>query len=551
MPDDAFHKSALAEFARAKAPEFIARFHRPKGRCFYPKIICETRSKKLALVALLLAATCIQLGCRQQWEPAGIVTVLIESSPTNLDPRIGVDAQSERIDSLIFDSLVRKDEHFNPTPWLATSWETPDPLTWVFHLRNDVHFHDGRLLTSADVKYTLDSILQGKIVSVKANAYQTIDRVDAPDAQTLVVHLKKPDPALLWNLSDGGFGVVPAGSGRDFWKHPIGSGPYEFVSQEQDKDVVLRRAPHSWQPLPSIPTLRFAVVPDATTRALELEKGSADATINALPADTVYALRRDSNLQIDSGPGTTLVYLTFNTRDPVLRDPRVRNAIALAINRPLIIHSLYRDEARLAESILPPEHWAWNGNVAQHNYDPAAANALLDEAGYPRKADGYRFHIGMKTSTDEGSRLLAMVVQQQLANVGIALDVRSFEFATFYADISRGVFQMAPSRWIGGNEAPDIFRYSFATASFPPHGANRGFYANTRVDQLLSEAASTSDRAKQQTAYDEVQSILAKDMPTINLWYLDTVLVHSRRLGNLHLSPSGNYDFLRGAILKE
>ncbi|QNI33007.1 ABC transporter substrate-binding protein [Alloacidobacterium dinghuense] len=507
--------------------------------------------KKLALIVLSIGVTCLQLGCRHKRESANTVTVLIESSPTNLDPRIGVDAQSERIDSLIFDSLVRKDEHFNLQPWLASSWDNPDTLTYIFHLRNDVHFHNGKHLTAADAKYTLDTIMQGKVISVKANAYQTIDRVDAPDAQTLVIHLKKPDPALLWNLSDGGFGVVPAGSGRDFWKHPIGSGPFQFVSQEQDKDVILMRAAQSWQPLPSIQSLRFAVVPDATTRALELQKGSADAAINALPADTVYALRRDANLQIDSGPGTTLVYLTFNTRDPILRDARVRNAIALAINRPLIIHSLYRDEARLAESTLPPEHWAWNGNVARHNYDPVSANTLLDQAGYSRKADAYRFHLGMKTSTDEGSRLLAMVVQQQLTAVGIALDVRSFEFATFYSDISRGVFQIAPSRWIGGNEAPDIFRYSFTTASFPPHGANRGFYANTKVDQLLTDAASTADRSQQQSIYAEVQKILADDMPAINLWYLDTVLVHSRRLQNLHLSPSGNYDFLRDATVKE
>src|SRR5277367_4426344 len=164
--------------------------------------------KKLTLATLLIGATCIQLGCNRQRVSANTVTVLIESSPTNLDPRIGIDAQSERIDSLIFDSLVRKDEHFNLQPWLAASWENPDPLTYIFHLRNDVHFHNGQLLTSADAKCTLDTILQGKVISVKANAYQTIDRVDAPDAQTLVIHLKKPDPALLWNLSDGGFGVV-------------------------------------------------------------------------------------------------------------------------------------------------------------------------------------------------------------------------------------------------------------------------------------------------------------------------------------------------------
>lgn len=501
---------------------------------------------------LLTAASCFCIpGCNRAQLPDNTVTVLIESSPTNLDPRIGVDAQSERIDSLIFDSLVRKDEHFNLQPWLAKRWETPDPLTCVFHLRDDVHFHDGRPLTSADVKYTLDTILQGKVISIKANAYQTIDHIDAPDPLTVVVHLKRPDPALLWNLSDGGFGVVPAGSGRDFWQHPIGSGPFEFVNQEQDKDVIIARAPQSWQQLPAILRIRFAVVPDATTRALELEKGSADAVINALPADMVLALRRDRQLQIDSGPGTTLVYLAFNTRDGVLRDARVRRAIALAINRPLIIHSLYRDQARLAESVLPPEHWAWNGNIESHAYDPTAAKALLDAAGYSRKADGFRFHLRMKTSTDESSRLLAMVVQQQLSDVGIALDVRSFEFATFYADISRGVFQIAPSRWIGGNEAPDIFRYSFATSSFPPHGANRGFYANPEIDRLLEDAASSADQSRQQADYARVQEILAKDMPSINLWYLDTVLVHSRRLQSLHLSPSGNYDFLRDATLKE
>lgn len=507
--------------------------------------------RKLALPLLVCCG--FGMGCAHHSSGTAnsTVTVLIENSPTNLDPRIGIDAQSERIDSLIFDSLVRKDEHFDLKPWLAKAWDTPNPLTYIFHLRNDVYFHDGRKLTSSDVKYTLDSILQGKVVSVKAGAYQTIDHVDAPDPATVIFHLKKADPALLWNLSDGGFGVVPAGSSRDFWKHPVGSGPFAFVSQEPDQDVILQRASKCWQPLPKIDRVRFAVVPDKTTQALELQKGSADATINSLSADTVYAMRSEGHLQIESQPGTTIEYLVFNTRDAILRDARVRRAIALAINRPLIIHSIFRDQAQPAESVLPPGHWAWNGDVEQHVYDPSAANAMLDAAGYVRKADGFRFHLGMKTSTDEGSRLLAMVVQQQLAQVGIALDLRSYEFTTFYADISRGIFQIAPSRWIGGNEAPDIFRYAFATASFPPHGANRGFYTNAEIDALLQKAASTEDRQEQTSAYQEVQDILARDVPSINLWYRDTVLVHNRRLQNLHLSPSGNYDFLRDATLTQ
>jgi peptide/nickel transport system substrate-binding protein len=475
--------------------------------------------------------------------------MLIESSPTSLDPRIGVDGQSEHIASLIFDSLVHKNEHFNLEPWIATSWETPDPLTWRFHLRTGVHFHNGQPLTAADVKYTLDSMRNGTVITAKAGALAHVDHVDAPDAATIVIHLKQPDAALLWNLSDGAIGIVPAGSGRDFAFHPVGSGPFKFVSQLQDDEVVLKRNDQYWQPPPSIPRLRFAVVPDAITRALELEKGSADVCINCLTADMVYALAKRPNLQVESGPGTNLNYISFNTQDSVLRDLRVRQSIAYAMNRPLIIHSLWRDHAQLAESLLPPQHWAWTGDAQQYPYDPARANALLDQAGWKRGPDGVRFRLTMKTSTDETSRLLAMIMQQQLRDIGIALEVRSFEFATFYADISKGAFQMYTLRWLGGNEDPDIFRYAYDSHMFPPHGANRGRYFNATLDTLIREAGMSGDQAQRRADYVKVQQILAAELPSINLWYLDTVLVHTRRLQNIHISSSGNFDFLRTATI--
>lgn len=476
--------------------------------------------------------------------------MLIESSPANLDPRIGTDGQAEHIDALIFDALVRRDEHFGLQPALAKSWEQPDTRTYVFHLRNDVRFHDGRPLTSRDVKWTIDSILNGTVISVKSSSYQTVEQIEAPDAQTVVFHLKRPDPFLPWNLCDGAIGIVPYGSGKDFWKHPIGSGPFTFVSQEVDKDVVIERAASYWAALPYIDRVRFAVVPDSTTRALELQKGSADILSNALPADMVYALQKSSGLVIDDGPGTVLNYIVFNVRDPLLKDARVRRAIALAINRPLIVHSLFRDQARIAESLLPPEHWAWTDDTEKHPYDPVAANALLDSAGYKRGANGIRFHIAMKTSTDETTRLTAMVVQQQLAQVGIALDLRSYEFATFYSDLVKGAFQMAPSRWIGGNENPDLYRTAFDSASFPPHGSNRGFYANPKLDSLIADASTRTNQIEQRGDYVQVQQILARETPSINLWYLDTVVVHTRRLGNIHPSPSGMFDFLLHATIK-
>ncbi|MGB9031088.1 MAG: ABC transporter substrate-binding protein [Acidobacteriaceae bacterium] len=476
--------------------------------------------------------------------------MLIESSPTNLDPRIGVDAQAEHIDSLLFDALVRRDEHFGLQPLLATSWETPDPLTWVFHLRTDARFHDGRPLTSRDVKFTIDSILDGTVISVKAGSFTTLDHIDAPDPATVVFHLKKPDPALPFNLCDGAIGIVPWGSGRDFGQHPMGSGPFAFVNQQIDRDVVIARAPAYWGDKPNIPRIRFAVVPDATTRALELEKSSADVESNALPADEVYALRRDPHLAIEDGPGTVLNYIVFNTRDPILRDARVRTAIAVAVNRPLIIQALYRGEARLAESMLPPQHWAWTADTGQHPYNPAVANALLDQAGYRRDAHGVRFHVGMKTSNDETVRLMAVAIQEQLAQVGIALDLRSYEFATFYSDLTRGAFQLAPSRWIGGNENPDIFRYAYSSSAFPPHGANRGFYSSPAMDGLIADATSTTNRPQQIADYVRIQQLAARDLPSLDLWYLDSVIVHNRRLANIHPNPSGTFDFLRTAALQ-
>jgi peptide/nickel transport system substrate-binding protein len=494
----------------------------------------------------------ILVSCSHSARSGNTVTMLIESSPTNLDPRIGTDAQSERIDPLIFDSLVQRNDHFGLDPWLAERWETPDPLTYVFHLRSGVLFQNGQPLTSRDVKWTLDSILDGTVVTVKSGSYRTVQSVDAPDAGTVVIHLKKADPALLWNLCDGAFGVVPYGSGRDFWRHPIGSGAFRFVSQETDKEVVLERSANYRGPLPSIERIRFAVVPDATTRALELEKGSADVLVNALSPDTVFALRRKSNLVVEDGPGTILNYVVFNVRDPILKDARVRRAIALSINRPLIIQSLLRGQAREADSIFPPEqpaYWSSKSDAARITFDPAAANSLLDAAGYRRGADGIRFHLGMKTSTDETTRLLAAVLQQQLAQIGIALDLRSYEFATFYADLTKGAFQMAPSRWIGGNEQPDIFHYAYSAASFPPRGGNRGYYANTELDRLLDHAAS-ADEQQRRADYVQVQQILARDLPSINLWYLDTIVVHSRRLEGVHTSPSGNFEFLRTAVVQ-
>jgi peptide/nickel transport system substrate-binding protein len=197
---------------------------------------------------------------------------------------------------------------------------------------------------------------------------------------------------------------------------------------------------------------------------------------------------------------------------------------------------------------LPPQSWAYSNNVPHYEHDLTKAGQLLDEAGYPLQ-NGTRFRLTMKTSTDGSTRLMAAVLQQQLAEAGIALEIRSFEAATFQADVAKGVFQFYSLRWIGGNQDPDMFEAVFHSSKFPPNGANRGFYSNPRVDALIDEGRRTLDPLRRKVIYAELQRILATELPYIHLWYLDNVLVHRRRVRGLTLNPSGNYDFLRTAEL--
>ncbi len=497
---------------------------------------------------ILIALTATLTSCHSPQSDHQTVVVLIENSPNSLDPRIGTDAVSEHLQELLFDGLVVRDSNYNFKPALAERWELPNTSTYIFHLRPNIHFQDGRPLTSRDVKWTIDSMLVGAVISPKANTFASVDHIDTPDPSTVIFHLKHPDNILLENLASSAMGIVPYGSGKDFAQHPIGTGPFQFVSEAIDQEVVLEANQNYWQSSPKLKKIRFSVVPDSNTRTLELEKASADISVNPTTMDTLPVLAAQPNLVIEEAPGTVLQYLSFNTRDSILRDPRVRRAIGYSINRPLIIQTLLRGHAQLAQSLLPTSHWAyWQpepsdpGNLI---YDPSKAEKLLDAAGYPRRSDGIRFRTSIKTSTDESARLLAAVLQQQLAQVGIALDIHSNEFATFYSDVVHGAFSMYTLRWVGGNEQPSIFKYAYATSSQPPKGGNRGFYSNPQLDALVNDGEENPIQAQRQRDYIEVQKILLRDLPVLNLWSQNAIVIHTRRISHITPNSSGSFTFL-------
>lgn len=527
-------------------------------------------ASKLAIACLLIAASVLTSCDTYPPPPApGTVNFLIEFAPGNLDPRFASDAPSQDLDGLIFSALVAHDDNMNIIPDLAQSWETPNPQTFVFHLKPGVRFQDGRPLTSADVKYTFDTMLNGVpspsglVRSTKRSTFDEITSVDAPDQLTVVFHLSERRASFLWDMVRPGFGIVPRGSGTDIRLHPIGTGPFKFVSMTTDDEVDLDRNPDYFGYAKDSPSdgstqdsviqhAHFRVVPDAVVRALELRKGSADiGGVNSLIPDMVLALKKEKNLAVDDALGTTLSYVSFNMNDPILQHREVRLALDYATNRELIIRYLLRGQARIATGQLPPNHWANNPNLRPRPYDPSKAEELLNAAGFPPGRDGIRLRLTLKTSTDESVRLLGETLADQWKRVGVQLTLQPLESATLFSDLNHGSFQMYTLRWLGVNNDPAFYDFAFNSAHMPPNGSNRGHYNNPALDALIAKERTEIDREKQKALVWQIQQILYDDDPYLSLWFNDTVCVYrSDRVMNVNVDPTGDFNFLTDIRLR-
>jgi peptide/nickel transport system substrate-binding protein len=510
-----------------------------------PRYSAHSASLRYLFSSLFCLAFLFLSGCSQptKFHPTSL-TFVIEANPVNLDPRFATDGQSQHLDGLIFSGLLARDAQMNLHGDVAESWQTPDPITYVFHLKPNIHFHDGHPLTSADVKSTFDFILNPANKSPKRGGFRMIEKIDTPDPLVVIFHLKEPYASFLWNLIPSAAGIVPANAAADFSRHPVGTGPFRFVSQSQDDEVLLARNANYFATAPEVQSIHFRIVPEAVVRALELRKGSADLEMSSLSADLIPVLVRRPTLALSERPGTNFAYLGINFQDPLLAKREVREALAFATDREALVKFLLHGQARVANGILPPNHWAYDSNVTQYPADTTRAEKLLDAAGYPRGANGVRFHLTLKTSTEEQARLIGAALQEQWRKAGIDLELRPLELATLLSDSIHGNFQLTFLRWVGANNDPDVFEFVFSSKRFPPDGANRGHYRNPRIDALTDQIRVEMDLKKRKVLCSEVQKILADDLPYIPMWFTDVVSVHRRELGDLQLSPTGDYDFL-------
>lgn len=489
------------------------------------------------------------VACGAPAKPNRIV-IAIESAPLTLDPRGAFNTDTAKVQQLIFDTLVTKGPDFDFAPGLAESWQpSPDWTEVTFQLRPGVRFHDGRELSARDVVFTFGSLLSGGFG--KSSAFAALERVEATGPLAVRFVSKRPNPGLLVDLV--AVGILPEGSGPEAARSPIGTGPFRVVAPYAGEgDLALEHFDDYAGGHPAIDGVDLRVLPDASTRAAAIEAGEVDLAINPGFAPDAYARfdGAEGRARIETSPGGGVQFVVLNTERPGLTDVRVRRALALAVDRELVVRKLLGGRARLASSPLPPGHWA-AADVEPLPFEPPLAKRLLSDV----RSTSPLPPVELMTLPTTADRDLAAVLQESWRAIGVETTVVSVERAVFAERLAKGDFGAAIHRFTGGNQFTTIFKGAFHSRSIHDREGTRGElnyarFADAELDRMIDAADLFTDRGQRNQAYAAIQRRIADEVPWILLWHPDNLAVAGPRVGPFTLDRGGDFFFVRTVVLR-
>lgn len=536
--------------------------------------------KLFLILSLLIVATTAQT-CRQRGGEA--VTVALPEKFTAFDTLTSTasDASAERVKNLIFNALVKKNENFEYVGELAKEIKmSEDGKTITFILQDGVKFHNGAAFTSADVKYTFDELFKSNgykagaffdtvpadktestkttmsansnsnaaakpVEEPKTKRVAHITSIETPDAKTVVFTVTRPalGNQLLSNLV--AIPIIPNGSVAQQKDNPVGSGPFKFTSFDASQNIVeLAANTDYWEGAPKVTKLRIKTVTDATALQSELQSGGVDIAPNPsnLPPDMLNSLSGNANLRIDQFDGSNIQYLVFNTQSPPLNNPKIRQAIGYAVDREKIVSELLSNQAKVASSILPSQSWAYAAGTS-YDFDPGKAKQLLKEAGYNNEPIVFKYGAGNAMVNQ-----YSQVIQSALNDIGLNVRIETLEVNVIRQQLAQGQFQMYTGVWIGGNQDPIFLRDLFSSTKIPGGGVsccNRSRYKNDEVDKTVEDAVNSTYKAVAKQLYGKTWEIVSNDLPLLPLWYPANIVVSNKRIGNVKMSGSGDWSFLK------
>lgn len=501
-------------------------------------------------------------GCADPRSPEELATTIIyalERDVNTLDPCYSIMAVDGAVIATMHDTLTIFDENLKLGPNLATHWETPDGArTWIFHLRTDVHFHDGTPFNAQAVKFHMDRIADPAVKSNRITRVRLLEGTDVLDDHTVRFRMKQPLSAWPEQLRDPWSNIVSpkqveALGHEGYATHPIGTGPFKFVAKVPDSHIDLVRNPDYWNGPVSFENLRFKTIKESTTRLIMLEKGQVD--IGSIFFAHAEAAERSGKIAISSEQMLRIRYIGFNNLKPPFKDQRVRQACNYAIDREGLAKYAFRGSVDPAYGPIPPILPAYNHDMLRYDYNPDKARALLKEAGLdlPLTVDFW----AMDTTADKAC---AETVSAQLREVGIRTNIKQFDQQVYWNRFDayqtnegkwfptrEGVFDLFIGGWSGGESPFGFLNPLFKSDS----SSNSSFYKSDEVDRLLLEVYETVDADARDVLYRKLQAQIVEDAPWIFAYYSRLINGVNHRIAGYKTHPADEYQFFGVTIRQQ
>ena len=460
-------------------------------------------------------------GCGSNNKSESVIYFGLAQKPQSLDPRFASDAASEKINNLIYSSLFYYDNNFNMQSDILI-YKALSNIRYEFTLKKFLpSFHDGSKLDMKDIIHTLKHLM-GSPMSPFAVELQNIHSINKQSNNSFVISLKQPDINFIQKLN---LAILPSeliDTNHNFSSNPVGLGLFKYI--HSTNKIRIKRIKDGQ-------IIEFVEIKDPTVRALKLLKGEIDILQNDIPVEVANFLDDQPSLRVSRTIGSNISYIGFNFKDSVLTDLKLRQAIAMAINREELIEYFLDENTRLAEQLFAPEHWV-SKRLVPINFDPKQARSIIKSFS-PNEP----LTLTYKTSTDPFRLKVATIIQNQLSKVGINLIIKTLDWGTYFQDIQNGNFQMYGLTWVGIKN-PDIYYKIFHSESIPPNGLNRGHFKALKIDKLLRSSLTSNDWSK-------VIFEIHDQLGFLPLWFEGNIAAYGKQISDYKVHNDGNWNGLK------
>lgn len=525
--------------------------------------------RRWCLTTAVICMSWLLVACSPQQLPSGLV-YCSEGNPESFNPQLvtsgtTIDATSHQIYSRLIDYDTQSG---TLVPALATSWTmSDDGLSYRFTLRENVQFqHSSRFTPSRtfnadDVLFSFNRIIdtQHPYHFVSRTGYpffqsigfaKQVKRIEKINEYEVVFYLTRKDASFLSNLATD-FAIILSdeyaqqqlalGQPENVDHFAIGTGPFTLVQYAKNEYIRYRRNPDFWGEPANVDMLVFDITPKSTTRLAKLITG--DCSVSALPkASELAVMKQHEELNIESQPGLNVAFWAFNTQKPPLDDVRVRRALAYAVDKQDILRAVYQNTAIEATGILPPASWAYENNKRVDDYNPQKARDLLQEAGIKNLIIDI-WAMPVARAYNPNALKTAELIQSDLANIGVKVNIISYDWSVFTQRLSRDEYDSVLIGWNADNSDPDNFFTPLLSCSAMQSNNNRSRWCNPEFDALLNSAREIADQAERKVIYQQAEAFLADQVPLLSFAHAKRVVLKRHDISNMQLTPFGGISF--------